>query len=570
MSSTSFATRKPVTVERTIGGKTLSLETGRLAKQASGAVVVRLGDTMTLVAAVAGPGREGLDFFPLTVDYREKAYAAGKFPGGFIKREGRPTTKEILTSRLIDRPIRPLFPDRLPRRSPDPGRAHLGRPRERPRRPLDDRRLGLAAAGPTSRSSGPIGAVRLGRIDGGFVLFPTADELEESDLDLVVASTDAGHRHDRGLRPGDARSRDARGDHGGPPAQSGAHRAPARAASPPLGLPPIHEARRGPRPAPPDDLRPLRPRAPRAQADPAARPSATTRSRTCSRRDHRRVLPRRARRARPPPLQVKAAFHAVEEQVVREMILDGNRIDGRGPRDLRPISLRGRRPARARTARRSSSAARRRRSSPPCSAPAADEQRVDGLMDEYSKKFMLDYNIPAVLRRRGPADPRPGPPRDRPRRPGRALVCSRSSPARRSSPTRSASSRDILESNGSSSHGLGLRRHARADGRRRADQRPGRRHLDRPGQGRGDRPARPADRHHGRRGPLRRHGLQGRRHRSAASPASSSTSRSTASTSEIIRETLDQAREARLEILKTMLRAIKRPARGDLAPTPRG
>src|SRR3954462_2011206 len=110
MSSTSFEAKRPVTVEKTIGGKTLSIETGRLAKQASGAVVVRIGETMSLVATVAAPGREGLDFFPLTVDYREKVYAAGKFPGGFIKREGRPTTKEILPSRLIARPIRPLFP----------------------------------------------------------------------------------------------------------------------------------------------------------------------------------------------------------------------------------------------------------------------------------------------------------------------------------------------------------------------------------------------------------------------------------------------------------------------------
>ena len=82
---------------------------GRVENQTE-SLVVRIGDTMSLVATVAGPGREGLDFFPLTVDYREKVYAAGKFPGGFIKREGRPTTKEILTSRLIDRPIRPLFP----------------------------------------------------------------------------------------------------------------------------------------------------------------------------------------------------------------------------------------------------------------------------------------------------------------------------------------------------------------------------------------------------------------------------------------------------------------------------
>src|ERR1700749_1111284 len=109
MTSTSSLPRRPVTVEKTIGGKTISIETGRLAKQASGAVFVRLGETMALVATVSGPGREGLDFFPLTVDYREKVYAAGKFPGGFIKREGRPTTKEILTSRLIERPIRRLF-----------------------------------------------------------------------------------------------------------------------------------------------------------------------------------------------------------------------------------------------------------------------------------------------------------------------------------------------------------------------------------------------------------------------------------------------------------------------------
>src|SRR3954469_10108454 len=111
MSSVSTATKRPATVERSIGGRTISIETGKLAKQASGAVVVRLGDMMTLVATVAGPGREGLDFFPLTVDYREKVYAAGRFPGGFIKREGRPSTKEILTSRIIDRPIPPLFSD---------------------------------------------------------------------------------------------------------------------------------------------------------------------------------------------------------------------------------------------------------------------------------------------------------------------------------------------------------------------------------------------------------------------------------------------------------------------------
>src|SRR3954449_8416949 len=164
MSSTSFTARKPTTVERTIGGKTVSLESGRLAKQAHGAVVVRLGDTMTLVATVSGPGREGLDFFPLTVDYREKVYAAGKFPGGFIKREGRPTTKEILTSRLIDRPIRPLFPESYR----DEVQIQAGPiSADRQNDPDVPSMIGASATLVLARVPfhGPIGAIRLARID---------------------------------------------------------------------------------------------------------------------------------------------------------------------------------------------------------------------------------------------------------------------------------------------------------------------------------------------------------------------------------------------------------------------
>ncbi len=191
MSSTSNAPRRPVTVERTIGGKLVTIETGRLAKQASGAVVVRVGNMMTLVATVAGPGREGLDFFPLTVDYREKVYAAGKFPGGFIKREGRPTTKEILTSRLIDRPIRPLFPESYR----DEVQIQAG-PIAADRKNDADvpSMIGASASLILARVPflGPIGAIRLGRIDGRLAAFPDSDELKKSDLDLVVAST-----HDR-------------------------------------------------------------------------------------------------------------------------------------------------------------------------------------------------------------------------------------------------------------------------------------------------------------------------------------------------------------------------------------
>ncbi len=176
-------------VERTVGGKLLSIETGHLAKQASGAVVVRIGDTMTLVAVVAEPGREGLDFFPLTVDYREKTYAAGKFPGGFIKREGRPTTKEILTSRLIDRPIRPLFPEWYR----DEVQIQAGPiSADRLNDPDVPSMIGASAALMLARVPfwGPVGAIRLGRIDGRFVALPTAEELEDSDLDLIVASTE--------------------------------------------------------------------------------------------------------------------------------------------------------------------------------------------------------------------------------------------------------------------------------------------------------------------------------------------------------------------------------------------
>src|SRR5258708_25056019 len=188
MSSTSFEAKRPVTVEKTIGGKTLSLETGRLAKQASGAVVVRVGDTMSLVATVAAPGREGLDFFPLTVDYREKVYAAGKFPGGFIKRDGRPTTQEIPTSRLIDRPIRPLFPSNYINEVQVMASV-LSADKENDPDILS--MVGSSAALHLSQIPflQPTGSVRVGRIENELVIMPGHFQLEESDLDLIVSGT---------------------------------------------------------------------------------------------------------------------------------------------------------------------------------------------------------------------------------------------------------------------------------------------------------------------------------------------------------------------------------------------
>ena len=174
-------------VEKEIGGKILSIETGKIAKQAHGAVVVQYGETVVLVTAVtSAPRSEEIDFFPLSVDYRERHSAAGKFPGGFIKREGRPSTKEVLTSRMIDRPIRPLFPEGYFQEvqimanvlsadcENDPDVLAM---------------IGASAALSISKIPflGPIAACRLGRIDGEFVVNPTHEQLATSDLNLLLA-----------------------------------------------------------------------------------------------------------------------------------------------------------------------------------------------------------------------------------------------------------------------------------------------------------------------------------------------------------------------------------------------
>jgi polyribonucleotide nucleotidyltransferase len=172
-----------------IGGKLFSIETGRYAKQANGAVMVRYGDTMVLITAVASQEvKEDQDFFPLQVEYREKTSAAGKFPGGFIKREGRPTEKEILSSRLIDRPIRPLFPDNFMNETQIIAFV-LSYDGENDADVLGA--IGASAALTISDIpfDGPIAEVRVGRIDGKLILNPTHLEIEQSDLELVVAGT---------------------------------------------------------------------------------------------------------------------------------------------------------------------------------------------------------------------------------------------------------------------------------------------------------------------------------------------------------------------------------------------
>ncbi|MHC4459869.1 MAG: polyribonucleotide nucleotidyltransferase [Planctomycetota bacterium] len=173
-------------VERQIGGRTLSIETGKVAKQADGAVVVQYGDTIVLVAVVTAPPRfEDIDFFPLSVEYREKHSAAGKFPGGFIKREGRPSTKETLTARQIDRPIRPLFPEGYLQEVQITANV-LSADKEND--PDILAMIGASAALTISRIPflGPIGACRLGRVNGEFVVNPTHKQIADGDLNLLL------------------------------------------------------------------------------------------------------------------------------------------------------------------------------------------------------------------------------------------------------------------------------------------------------------------------------------------------------------------------------------------------
>jgi polyribonucleotide nucleotidyltransferase len=179
-------------VSTVIGNKEIAIETGKLAKQADGAVMVSCGDTVVLVTAVMSRQvREGLDFFPLMVDYREKTYAAGRIPGGYFKREGRPTEREILTARLIDRPIRPLFPDGLVNEVQIMAMV-ISSDGEN-----DPDILSVIGASSAVQIAGipylgPLGAVRIARSRDEFIINPTYTELDESDIDIVICAGKEG------------------------------------------------------------------------------------------------------------------------------------------------------------------------------------------------------------------------------------------------------------------------------------------------------------------------------------------------------------------------------------------
>ena len=433
-------------VEIQLGSQKLFLETGKIAKQAHGAVVVGLGDTWTLTAACEGSPIPGRDFFPLVVDYREKTYAAGKFPGGFIKREGRPTTKEILTSRLIDRPIRPLFPaDYLN----EVQILTSGMSFDRENDPDVLCMIGASAALHVSHIPflKVTGSVRVGRIRNEFVVMPTISQMEESDLDLIVAGTRDAITMIEGF------SREMSEEAMAAAIQFG-HEQIRKI----IGLIEEFRTKAG---LPVKELPPAPPVNPvkailkqkyysefRELKQTAGKHARADAIRALRDRIFDAMVPENGTSEFTPP-QVAQAFDWLEEHVVRSLILEGKRIDGRTPKDIRQITCE------AGILPRVHGSALFTRGETQALVTvvlgtASDEQRVDGLSDEISKRFMLDYNFPPFSV--GECKPIRGPGR---REIGHGALAERSLkpviPGTDKFPYTIRLVSDILESNGSSS-----------------------------------------------------------------------------------------------------------------------
>jgi len=376
-------------VERDFHGRKFSIEVGRLAKQANGSALIRYGDTVVLVTAVASrEAREGIDFFPLTVDYQEKTFAAGKIPGGFFKREGRPSEKEVLTSRLIDRPLRPNFAEGF-RCETQVIATVLSADRDN-----DPDMIALTGASAALHVSdipfhGPLAAVRMGRVDGKLVVNPAIDQLENSDLNLVVAcSRDAIVMVEGGAK---VVAEDVVLD--GLFAALDACRVlldmqdelrqalgkPKRLVDPPKRDEALYERVR-------------------ALAVPKLREAMSVAGKH-ERRDAMHDTKRSVRDALGTDFpdresEIRSMYEDVEYRTFRETIVRENRrVDGRGLKDIRPISC----AVEVLPRTHGSALFTRGETQALCVTTlgtTSDEQKIDALLGEYYKRFMLHYNFP--------------------------------------------------------------------------------------------------------------------------------------------------------------------------------
>jgi polyribonucleotide nucleotidyltransferase len=378
-----------VTKEIEWAGRKLSLETGRIARQAGGAVVARYGDTVVLCTVVAAPKpRVGIDFFPLTVNYQEKTFAAGKIPGGFFKREGRPTERETLTSRLIDRPIRPLFVDGF-RNEVQVIATVLSHDLEND--PDIVALIGCSAALTLSGVpfQGPIAGARVGHIDGQLKVNPTMDEMGKSKLDLIVAGTADGvlmvESEAKELSEDTMLEAVMLGHRSFQPVIDLIIALAERAAKDPWPMPEI-----------PAEVKAVTAKfTSQFGADLAEAYKSVVKQERHGRIDA--VKKRALESVAESPAEAAVApgvFKELEATIVRNNILDtGRRIDGRDTRTVRPISVEvGLLP-------RTHGSALFTRGETQALATATlgtgdDEQIIDALEGEYREHFMLHYNFP--------------------------------------------------------------------------------------------------------------------------------------------------------------------------------
>ncbi len=408
--------------------------------------MVGFGDTVVLVAASTGPPRLGIDFFPLTCDYRERVAAAGKFPGGFIKREGRPTVKETLTARLIDRPIRPLFPDGFIDEVQILAFV-LASDRQSDGDVLAMNGASAALSVSPVPFQGPISSVRLGYIDGEFIPFPTHSQLEESDLDLIVSGSKEAILMIEGFArelPEDVMAR----------AIAEAHRCIQEICDLQLEL--VEKAGVEKPAFQPPESDGLYDRLKEQHYEPFRQAKQTegklARAEACSALKEQvlaEVIPDMEADDAIAPEAFERAWHDLERRVVRDLILSGTRPDGRDTKQLREIVCR------VDVLPRVHGSALFQRGETQAMITVTlgttrDEQRVDGLIEEYSKKFMLDYYFPAFSV--GECRPIRGPGR---REIGHGMLAERSVkpvlPGPEEFPYTIRIISDILESNGSSS-----------------------------------------------------------------------------------------------------------------------
>ena len=379
-----------VTKEIEFGGKKFSIETGKLARQANGAVMVRYADTMILVTAVASEeAKEDQGFFPLQVEYREKTSAAGKFPGGYIKREGRPSEKEILSARLIDRPIRPLFPENFKNETQIIAMvySHDGE--------NDADVLGMVGASAALCISnipfdGPMASVRVGRINGELIINPTFSQLKESDLEILVAGTDDSIM----MVEGEASEIS---EHELLTVLKFAHDAVKKIVQLQVEL--INEVGKSKMALPENKIDESLMNDVLELASSKFREivySILTKEERSAKNKELSTSVKEALAEKYPEQEkvIGEVLHDLEKELMRKRILeDGIRLDGRNTKQIRPITIElGVLP------RTHGSALFTRGETQSLTSLTLgsknDEQTVDGLTEEYSKKFMLHYNFP--------------------------------------------------------------------------------------------------------------------------------------------------------------------------------